>query len=173
MSIETKTCPFCQREVPGNAVICSCGHHFNVIEDDGTEAARLVSTEKIDVPYRWLMLAACGILIIGSLLPWGMLTAPSVEIIVKGSEGDGVLTAGIGIALLIVAFLSDKRSKDRRLAMIVGGIFSVLLLIPRLIKLLQASGFETQVYPGIILAIAGAVLLIVSAVITRSKAVAL
>lgn len=173
MTTETKSCPFCQREIPSTAVICTCGHHFDVIEDDGTEAARLLSTEKINVPYRWLMLAACMILIVGSLLPWGSLSTSTMEIEVNGSEGDGVLTAGIGTVLLLVACLSDKRSKDRRLAMIAGGVFSVLLLFPKLLNLLQSSGFESRIYPGILLAITGAILLIVSAVITRLKAVEL
>ncbi len=174
MVAETRICPFCQTEVGNSAFICGkCGHHFDVKEDDGAAAAYLISTEKLSVPYRGLMIAACGILILGSLLPWGMLSAVSMTIVVRGGEGDGVLTAGIGAVLLVVAFLSDKHSKDRRLAMIAGGVFSMLRLVPKFLRFVQSPGFETQVYPGIVLAILGALLLILSAVIVREKAVAL
>ncbi|MEE4193683.1 MAG: zinc ribbon domain-containing protein [Anaerolineae bacterium] len=174
MTTETRICPFCQAEVENTAFICGkCGHHFDVEEDGGATAAYLITTEKMSVPYRWLMVVACAILILGSLLPWGMLSAVSMTIVIKGGEGDGVLTAGVGTILLVVALLSEKHSKDRRLAMIAGGVFSMLILMPKLLQLIQAPGFETQVYPGIILAIFGALLLVLSAVIVREKAVAL
>lgn len=174
MSAETKTCPFCEKPVNLSAIVCTnCGHHFNVQEDDGSLEAHLTSTERIPVPYRWLMLAACGLLIVGSLLPWGLISAPGMRMLVNGAEGDGVLTAGIGMVLLVITSLPERRSKDRRLAMIAGGVFSVLLLAPKLLELLRSGPMETQIYPGIVLAVFGAVMVILSALITREKNVRL
>lgn len=173
MTIETKNCPFCKNDIDKKSIICPhCGHHFNVVEDDGTESSFLTSVQRLPVPYRVFMVTACVFLILGSMLPWGMMETFMGRLEIKGAAGDGVLTAMIGAVLLVISFLSDKRSKDRRLAMIAGGVLSLFLLIPKFITLTKPT-YESKVYFGLVLAMFGALLVVVSALITRQKDVPL
>lgn len=169
MTSESKACPFCTNPVSMNAIICShCGHHFDVPEDDGSHSEYLMSVQKLSVPHRWLMIVACVILIIGSLLPWGMLESFLGTIEIVGMESDGVLSAGIGAVLLGVSFLSDKYSKNKRMMYIFGGIFSLMLLIPKMRTLLSPM-YESRIYFGLVFAILGAALVLAAGILTSKK----
>lgn len=173
MTFQSKPCPFCKNDVDSDAIICSrCGHHFDVIEDDGTKSEFLTNTMRLSVPNRWFMLGSCVLLILGSLLPWGVIETFMGRMEIRGAAGDGALTAGIGAVLVVIALLSDKHSKDRRLAFIAGGVISLFLLIPKVITLLKPV-YESSIFPGLILAVCSAVLVVISALITRSKDVPL
>ncbi len=59
-----------------------------------------------------LFLAAAG-LIAGALLPWVKITSLFGELSVAGYEGDGLLTGGIGLLLLLTALLTAGRAGRR------------------------------------------------------------
>lgn len=117
---------------------------------------------------RLLVIGGTLALIIGGFLPWISvphlygLSGPAYEGIAIGWEGDGTLTAGVGVILLLSELLL-RRGSQRWFAL-VGGILAllaasvVLLDFRQIVALDPAAGFYAATDYGIYVTLAGALL---------------
>lgn len=171
---DTMICSFCKTEVSTALIACPhCGNHFNT-EEGVNRAAEFHPTQRVQVPHRWLMLLACAILAVGALMPWGMMDSMLGNIVIKGSEGDGALIAIFAGVMFGVALLPERSSNSRRLIFIAGSVISGVILFPKLFWFipdpeLEGSGLSAQLYIGLVIAVIGVVIVLVSALITRPK----
>ncbi len=116
-----------------------------------------------------LVLGGVG-LIVGALLPWATLTSFLIGSVSKaGYEGDGIITGGIGILLLIGGLLA--KGKPGKLYSIGGSIFAVIAGLILVADFSNVSGIVrdmnaeesmmASIGPGLYLSALGAVLALV------------
>lgn len=170
-------CSFCKNEINSQAIVCPyCGNHITMPEEQHDE--EFIMTQVVDVPLKWLMISAACLLIMGSLLPWGRIESSLGTIVIRGTEGDGILTMAIGGILLMATLLSTRRSQLQRLLYIAGGFFSAILLFPKFSYLRNflknaPAGTHSNIGIGLILANLAAILILVSAFVTKKVKVAI
>lgn len=171
---DTMICSFCQNEVNAQLIACPhCGNHFHV-DEFVNRNVEFQPTQRVQVPYRWLMMVACVILAAGALMPWGRMDSMLGSVTINGSEGDGSLVAGIAGVLFLTALLPERSSKSRRLAFIAGSVVCGVILFPKLFwfipdPALEGSGLAAQLYIGLVIAVIGVFLVLISALVTRQK----
>ena len=164
-------CSFCRKEVSADSIVClDCGNHLSKPEEDHSQTFEMKET--IQAPHRWLMAAATSLLILGSLLPWGRIVSSVGTLVIRGSAGDGILTASIGGVLLLLAFLPARTSQLQRILYIAGCFISAVILVPkfnylRTILVGAPMGTESHIGFGLILANAAAIAVIVAAIVTK------
>lgn len=117
---------------------------------------------------RLLVIGGALALIIGGFLPWISvphlygLSGPTYEGIAIGWEGDGFLTAGIGV-ILVLGELRLRRDSQRWFAF-AGGVLAILaasivfLDFQRILEIDPAAGFYAATDYGIYITLAGALL---------------
>lgn len=117
---------------------------------------------------RTLVLIGSLTLIIGGFLPWISapnlfgVTGTSIEGIEAGWEGDGFLTSGIGLALLLGELFFGKPSR-KWFGLTVTGLaalaaFVVFLDFRRILEIAPEAGFYAATDAGIYVTLLGAVL---------------
>lgn len=168
-------CSFCNKEINSQEIVCPhCGNHITMPDEQDDEA--FIMTQVVDVPRKWVMFSAVCLLIAGSLLPWGKIVSSQGTIVIRGTDGDGILTLAIGGILLMAALLSVRRSQIQRFLFIAGGFFSALILFPKFSYLRSIlknapAGTHSNIGIGLILANFAAILILVSAFVTKKAAV--
>jgi hypothetical protein len=63
-----------------------------------------------------------GLVLIGSFLPWGTVTTVFGTISVAGTNGDGKITLGVGLAIVLVSILELTGTSGVRILNIVIGV---------------------------------------------------
>ena len=168
-------CSFCKNEINSQVIVCPhCGNHITMPEEQNDEA--FIMTQVVDVPLKWLMISSTCLLIVGSLLPWGRIISSMGTIVIRGTDGDGILTLAIGGILLMVALLGSQRNQLQRFLYIAGGFFSALILFPKISYLHNIlkntpAGTHSNIGSGLILANFAAILILVSAFVTKKSKV--
>ena len=127
---------------------------------------------------RMLVIIGGIILIIGSRLPWISVPVlfgvegPTFEAIEIGWEGDGFITGGIGLILLLVGVL--WRGKDEKRYSIPSAILAFLVVLVvigdfhRIIEISPDAGFFAATDVGIYVTLIGALLTLVGALLRIS-----
>ena len=122
---------------------------------------------------RLLVLIGGLILILGSRLPWMSVPVlfgvqgPAVEAIEIGWEGDGLITGGIGLILLLVGIFWRGRIEKRY--SIPGAILAALAVLVvigdfyRILEIDPDAGFLAATDVGIYVTLIGAILALVGA----------
>jgi len=107
-------------------------------------------------------------LLFGALLPWATLQSLTLGLSISraGYEGDGIITGGLGLLLLIGAIVS--KGKPGKPYSVVARILALIAGVISFGALMGISGFSTgdkglvaSVGPGILLSLAGAVIALV------------
>ena len=129
-------------------------------------------TGVVAVPRKWLMISSACLLIAGSFLPWGKIVSSTGTILIRGIDGDGVLTLVIACLLLITALFGVHQSQIQRAIYIAGGLFSALILFPKILYLNSIlknapAGAHSNIGIGLILANFAAVLILASPFVTK------
>lgn len=164
-------CSFCKKEINSQTIACPhCGNHITMPEEQHDEEYSM--TQVVDVPLKWLMISSTCLLIAGSLLPWGRIVSSLGNIVIYGTDGDGILTLAIGGILLMATLLSARQSQIQRLLYITGGFFSALILLPKISYLRSIlknapASTHSNIGIGLILANLAAILILVSAFVTK------
>lgn len=111
---------------------------------------------------RTLSLLGAGALVAGALLPWAEITAPFVGTVsVPGYRGDGLLTGGIGLLLLLGALASQgKPGKRYSIAIAIFGLLTLLLTIPKIFAIgdIEATSAIAGVGVGLWVSIVGGIM---------------
>ncbi|HEY9564158.1 MAG TPA: hypothetical protein VIR30_10350 [Nocardioides sp.] len=117
-----------------------------------------------DSTARNLMLAGAGAITIGSLLPWASATSIFGTVSKAGTDGDGIITLGLGVLFGIWAFMNLAPR-----ARIAAGCVVALIALYEIVDVLGTGHDDLVVSVGIGLWIvaAGAVLAIVGSVQAR------
>lgn|GEM_PF-5012236 len=112
------------------------------------------------------LLGAVG-LVVGALLPWVTVASVFGSISVNGYEGDGIITGGIGLLILISALLTKgKAGKRYSVASAILGVIATLLVFWKIsdVGSLAAENTDyvrTSVGSGLYLSAVGTILIIV------------
>jgi hypothetical protein len=69
-----------------------------------------------------VMLVGGGLVLIGSFLPWATVTTVFGTISVAGTNGDGKITLGVGLAIVLVSILELTGTSGARILNIVIGV---------------------------------------------------
>jgi hypothetical protein len=129
---------------------------------------------------RVLVLVGSLLLIFGGFLPWISvpdlfgLSGPSYEGIEVGWEGDGVLTAGMGLVILLCELLIG--GEHRRWYQITGTVLAALaasvvfLDFRRILELAPEAGFFAATDMGIYVTLLGALLALIGCLLKRVPA---
>lgn len=129
---------------------------------------------------RLLVLVGSLALIVGGFLPWISvpnlfgLSGPSYEGIEVGWEGDGYLTAGIGLILLLSELLLGGVS--HRWVALTGGVLAILaasvvfLDFRRILEIAPVAGFYAATDIGIYVTLVGALLALNGCLFKRVQA---
>lgn len=70
----------------------------------------------------FLVLVGGGLVLIGSFLPWGTVTTVFGTISVASTNGDGKITLGVGLAIVLVSILELTGTSGVRILNIVIGV---------------------------------------------------
>ncbi len=101
-----KKCPYCAEEIQDKAIICThCGRDIVIKEPKQI----ILSIQPPNRPF--IYVAAAG-LIIGGFLPSATIYSNFGSISIYGIQGDGVITAFIGVVLGVVALTYKDQKKD-------------------------------------------------------------
>lgn len=129
---------------------------------------------------RMLVLVGSFALIVGGFLPWISvphlfgLSGVAYEGIEIGWEGDGILTAVIGLILLFGALLLGGAS--RRWFVLIGGVLAMLAALValldfrRIVEIAPAAGFYAATDIGLYVTLAGALLALIGCVCSYAPA---
>ena len=129
---------------------------------------------------RLLILVGSFALIVGGFLPWISvsnlfgLSGPSYEGIAVGWEGDGFLTAAIGLILLLGELF--LRGMSHRRFTLIGGFLAILaasvvfLDFRRILEIAPEAGFFAATDIGIYVTLAGALLVLIGCFFKRVPA---
>jgi len=123
-----------------------------------------------NVPARWL-LGGAGALALGSFLPWAEVGPFSVS----GTDGDGVLTLGLGVLIAVVAWPSMQKAIGRGRS-ITASIAAGLALVVCVYDVVNVSSsdndfIEAEVGIGLWVCTAGAIAVIVGLVLGAKREV--
>ncbi len=96
------------------------------------------------------LIGAAGLLL-GMLLPWATITAPFVgTVTVAGYQGDGVITGGIGLLLLIGALVyKGKSGKMYSIASALLGLAAAAVAAPKIVTVGSALAGQSSVIGGV------------------------
>lgn len=113
---------------------------------------------------RNMFLIGSMLLIIGALLPWAKMTTAFGTMSLAGYEGDGIISGGIGVLLLIGGLLSKgKLNKPYSIAGAIFGCIAGLVVIPKIFSIgsFTSDIAYTSAGAGIYVSILGVILVIV------------
>jgi hypothetical protein len=123
---------------------------------------------------RVLVIVGSALLIIGSFMPWGVMRSVFGTMTVNGMEGDGLIIAGIGMIILLIAVLRDGTpgrlySNGAFILSLIAGIVSVLA-IGRVSGIAAESEYATiSTGAGLYACLLGATIAVVGASIKIPK----
>ncbi len=116
---------------------------------------------------RNIYLVGSILLIIGALLPWAKMTTTFGTMSLAGYEGDGMISGGIGVLLLIGGLLSKgKLNKPYSIAGAIFGGISGLVVIPKIFSIgsITSEIAYASVGAGIYVSVLGVILVIVGGI---------
>lgn len=115
---------------------------------------------------RQITLLGATALVIGALLPWVTATSIFGSISINGYEGDGIITGGIGLLILISALLTKgKAGKRYSVAGTIFGAIVALLVFWEIsnvnLAAENADYVRASVGSGLYLSMIGAILVVI------------
>lgn len=110
------------------------------------------------------VLGALGLLL-GAVMPWATITAPLVgTVTIPGYRGDGILTGGLGLVLLLAVMAVQGKPGERYSPLIaIFGALALVLTVPKISSIggVDTPGAFSEIGIGLWISIIGGVLVAV------------
>ena len=135
--------------------------------------------ETPDVARRWLILGSIGALLVGSLLPWVVLTAPTgARIALMGLDGDGILTLGLALVAAMFAaplFRNRELGTRRSIGVVAVAVLAFAASFAAAVRLLGGTAGAEFTQPrvglGLLICVASSIVLIWASLPTSNNRV--
>ncbi len=141
ISSEAVSCPHCGRPLDPrrSKVDYVTGETFGIQPRPAARAARPLLRYPSPAGV-WMMIGGSVAVILGSFMPWVRLG----PITISGIEGDGKITAVIGLAMVILG-LAARSSPSRlpRISVLIGAILAVAIAVTDANRLIE-GGFDRR-----------------------------